>query len=190
MKKVLNITILLMLFALTASSQSIYKIDRQHSSVNFKVKHFSISFVNGRFEQFDGGIIGSIDDPQSARVFFNIKTNSIYTGVEQRDNHLISDEFFDTKRFPIMSFESNSIEKIDDENYKLTGKLQIKDVTKDATFNVQYGGTAENKNGEQVVGFVAKSTINRFDYKVAGDPDGLAIAKDVEIILYLEFKKS
>ncbi len=171
-------------------AQSHYKVDPAHTSVNFKVKHSGITFVNGRFEKFDGGIIGSLNKMEEARVFFNVDVTSINTSVPMRDDHLRSADFFDVENFPAMTFESTHIEKVDEKNYKLHGKLQIKDVTRDAIFDVIYGGVVKGENGAVTAGFIAKSNINRLEYNVAYDPDGAGIGKEVIITLYLEFKKA
>ncbi len=171
-------------------AQSHYKVDPAHTSVNFKVKHMGITFVSGKFEKFDGGIIGNLDNFESARVFFNVETASVNTSVSMRDDHLRSADFFEVEKFPTMTFESSSIEKVDNEKYKLNGKLQIKDVTKDVTFDVTYGGVVKGDDGTETLGFIAKNTINRVDYNVAYDPDGAGIGKDVAITLFLEFKSA
>lgn len=188
MKKLILLSIALIAgFSLIAQSQ--YKVDAAHSSINFKVKHNGITFVNGKFEKFDGSIIGDLNSLENTRVLFNVDATSINTSVEMRDNHLRSADFFDVEKFPAMTFESTSIEKVDDTNYKLHGKLQIKDVTKDVTFDVVYGGSVKSENGPEVIGFTAKNTINRVDYNVMYDENAAVIAKDVHIVLYLEFKK-
>lgn len=169
-------------------AQSHYKVDPAHSSVNFKVKHSGITFVNGKFEKFDGGIIGNLENPEEVRIFFNVDVASVNTSVPMRDDHLRSADFFDVAKFPAMTFESTGIEKVDDKKYKLHGKLQIRDVTKDVTFDVMYGGSVKGKDGTESVGFIAKNMINRLDYNIAYDPDGLGIGKEVAITLYLEFK--
>lgn len=169
-------------------AQSQYKVDPMHTSVNFKVKHMGITFVSGKFDKFDGGVIGSLDKLEDSRVFFNVETASVNTSVQMRDDHLRSADFFEVEKFPAMTFESTSIEKVDDKKYKLNGKLQIKDVTKDVTFDVIYGGVVKGEDGSETVGFIAKNTINRLDYNIAYDPDGAGIGKDVAITLFLEFK--
>lgn len=171
-------------------AQSSYKVDAAHSSVNFKVKHLGITFVSGKFEKFDGGIIGDVNNMEQATVFFNVETASINTGVEARDKHLRSADFFDVEKFTAMSFESTSIEKVDNENYKLNGILQIKDASKPVTFDVKYGGAVKDRNGIETIGFIAKNTINRFDFNVSYDPELTSIGKDVSITLYLEFKNA
>ena len=185
-------TLLLIAFfiGLGLMAQSPYKVDPAHTSVNFKVKHMGITFVSGKFEKFDGGIIGNPDKMEEARVFFNVKTASVNTSVSMRDDHLRSADFLDVEKYPAMTFESSRIEKVDDKNYKLHGKLQIKDVTKDVIFDVVYGGTVKGQDGTETAGFIAKNKINRLDYHVAYDPDGLGIGKEVAITLYLEFKRA
>lgn len=185
-------TLLLIAFfiGLGLMAQSPYKVDPAHTSVNFKVKHMGITFVNGKFEKFDGGIIGNPDKMEEARVFFNVETASVNTSVSMRDDHLRSADFFDVEKYPAMTFESSRIEKVDDKNYKLHGKLQIKDVTKDVIFDVVYGGTVKGQDGTETAGFIAKNKINRLDYHIAYDPDGLGVGKEVAITLYLEFKRA
>ena len=148
-----------------------------------------VYFVYGKFEKFDGGIIGDLNNLEQSRVFFNVDVTSINTSVEMRDNHLRSADFFEVEKFPTMTFESTSIEKVSDNKYNLNGKLKIKDVTKDVTFDVKYGGLVKGDDGSETVGFIAKNSINRLDYNVAYDPDGAGIGKEVHIVLYLEFKK-
>jgi polyisoprenoid-binding protein YceI len=185
-------TLLLIAFfvGLGLMAQSPYKVDPAHTSVNFKVKHMGITFVSGKFEKFDGGIIGNPDKMEEARVFFNVETASVNTSVSMRDDHLRSADFLDVEKYPAMTFESSRIEKVDDKNYKLHGKLQIKDVTKDVIFDVVYGGTVKGQDGTETAGFIAKNKINRLDYHVAYDPDGLGVGKEVAITLYLEFKRA
>ena len=185
MKKVLFV-VLAVLVTGGLFSQTTYKVDPYHSSINFKVKHMGISFVNGKFEKFDGTIHGS--DFTTAKVDFTVDVNSINTSVPPRDKHLRSADFFEVEKFPQMKFSSTSFQK-SGENYKLSGNLTIKDVTRAVNFDVKMGGAAKGEDGAAIHGFSAKTTINRFDYNVAYDPELSSIGKDVPIYLYLEFKE-
>lgn len=188
--KRISILFTIILFSISGIfAQSIYKVDPAHTSINFKVKHMGITFVSGKFEKFDGGIIGSLDNLEGTRVFFNVDMSSVNTSVQMRDDHLRSADFFEVEKYPTMSFESTSIEKVSEDKYLLNGMLQIKDKTNDVTFDVKYGGSVKGENGTEVVGFIANSTINRLDYNVSADPEGLGIGLFVDIVLYLEFKK-
>lgn len=175
-------------------AQTAWKIDPMHSFVNFSVKHMGISFVDGAFKKFDGTVSASKPDLTDAKISFTVDVNSITTGVDMRDNHLKTDDFFNAASFPEMKFESTSFKKVASKtpgkatnNYILTGKLTIRNVTKEVKFNVVYGGTAKDQQGNTKAGFGATTTINRLDYNIKYDPTGAGVAKDVAIRLNLEF---
>ena len=170
-----------------SSAQTRWTIDPLHSFVSFSVKHMGISFVEGSFKKFDGFVVAAKPDLTDAKVTFSVDVNSISTDVEQRDKHLKSDDFFKAETYPTMTFESTSFKKLRGKNYELSGKLTIRDVTKDVRFNVMFGGTTNDQQGNTRAGFSATSTINRFDYHVRYDSTGTGIGKDVKISLNLEF---
>lgn len=184
MKKVLFVLMTALLFHVGLSAQTVYKVDPYHTSINFKVKHMGITFVAGKFDKFEGAITGS--DFKTAKVDFTVDVNTVNTGVEIRDNHLRSADFFDVAKYPKMKFSSTSFKK-SGKKYKLTGNLTIKDVTRPVTFEVTMAGPIKNKDGADIYGFIAKTKINRFDYHVGYDPEFKTIGKDVHINLYLEF---
>jgi len=175
-------------------AQTSWKIDPMHSFVNFSVKHMGISFVDGSFKKFDGTVTASKPDLTDAKISFTVDVNSITTGVDMRDGHLKTDDFFNVEKFPTMKFESTSFKKRPTKSpkqvsniYILSGKLTIRDVTKDVKFAVVYGGTAKDQQGNTKAGFGATTTINRLDYNIKYDPTGAGVAKDVAITLNLEF---
>ncbi|PWH81303.1 YceI family protein [Brumimicrobium oceani] len=175
------------LFSVGIYAQTDWKVDPYHSSLNFNIAHSGISIVNGKFLEYDGTLTTKGEALESAKFDFTVKVNSINTNVEQRDNHLRSPDFFEVEKYPNMTFESSKIEKGNKkDHYKLHGKLTIKDVTKDVVFDVHYGGTIKTEKGEKL-GMKAETTINRFDYNVDYDPTAAGIAKDVKIIVHLQF---
>lgn len=184
---------LLFLVAISISAASFaqtkWSIDPAHSFVNFSVRHMGISFVDGHFKKFDGTVTAAKPDLTDAKIRFTVDVNSISTNVEQRDNHLKSDDFFNAEAFPTMKFESSGFKKVNQNNYELIGKLTIRDVTKDVKFNVVYGGTA-TAQGNTKAGFTATATINRLDYNIKFDPTGAGVGKDVKITLNLEFTQA
>lgn len=183
--KRLSLFILAISISFASFAQTKWSVDPMHSFVNFSVKHSGISFVNGSFNKFDGQINSTAADFNGAKVSFTVDVNSVDTHVEMRDKHLKTDDFFNAEKFPKMTFESTSFKKLDDTHYELLGKLTIRDVTKDVKFDVVYGGTAKDK-----AGFMATTTINRLDYNVKYDPTGAGVAKDIQIVLNLQFAKA
>lgn len=170
-----------------------WKVDRDHSSVNFSVEHLVISEVDGSFRNFDGTIISSRPDFSDARINFTVKVSSINTGNDPRDNHLRSDDFFNAESFPEMTFKSTALTRTAAGKYLMEGDLTIRDVTKNIKFNVTYGGTAKDSEGRQRAGFKANTYLNRFDYGLKWDKmteaGGMVVDKMVNIELKLEFIK-
>src|SRR3989338_6889917 len=83
-----------------------YAVDVDHTTIEFKIKHFGISSVSGKFGKFDADIQWDNENPVKSTVNATIETKSIDTGKEKRDNHLRSDDFFKTEKFPTMTFKS------------------------------------------------------------------------------------
>ena len=186
----------LFLFLLTVSisaasfAQTTWTVDPMHSFVNFAVKHSGISFVDGSFKKFEGTITAAKADLTDAKISFNADVASISTSVEMRDNHLKTDDLFNAEKYPKMTFESTSFKKLKGNNYALSGKLTIRDVTKDVVFAVVYGGSVTDDKGNTKAGFMATTTLNRFDYNIKYDPTAAGIAKDIKVTLNLQFAKA
>ena len=111
-----------------------------------------------------------------------------------RDTHLKSDDFFNAEKYPKMTFKSISFKKVSGNKYALTGNLTLRDVTKNVTFDVTYGGTAKDGYGNTKAGFKASTIINRFDYglkwNALTEAGGMTVGSDVTIALRLEFAQA
>lgn len=142
----------------------IWNIDPTHSEIQFKVKHLVISTVTGYFRSFNGKIESDGDSFEGAKVTFEADVDSVDTNTEDRDNHLKSDDFFNAEKFPKLTFESTSFENAGGSNFKLTGNLTIRDITKKVTLDVTHGGTVEDPYGQTKAGFELSGTINRKDF--------------------------
>lgn len=184
--------------ALTSASlsaqETTWKLDNVHSNVLFTVRHLVISEVAGKFNDFNVTFKASQSDFTDASIEAIVKTSSIDTDNENRDNHLRSNDFFNAQQFPEMKFRSTSMKKIGEQQYALTGDLTIRDVTKPVTFTVNFLGVIDGGQFGTRSGWKATATINRFDYKLTWDraleAGGLVVSKDVTIQLNLEFVKS
>ena len=167
-------------------------LDPTHSELQFKVKHLMITTVTGSFTDFNAEIITENDDFESAKSSFSAKVDSINTGNTDRDGHLKTGDFFDAAAFPTISFESTSFSKSDDD-YKLTGNLTVKGVTKPVTLNVEFGGTAQDPWGNTKAGFTINGKINRGDfgltYNAALETGGVMLSDEVRIAGELQFSK-
>ncbi|ATL47470.1 hypothetical protein COR50_09940 [Chitinophaga caeni] len=186
MKKLLLALVAFAPLALFAQKTT-WKADPAHTSVNFSVNHLGISQVAGKFEKFDGTVVSSNKDFTGAQINFTVDVNSVNTGVDQRDTHLKSDDFFNAAKFPEMKFTGTAFKKISDDKYLLVGDLTIRDVTKTVTFEVVHkGGIIVDPWGNNRAGFIAKTKINRFDFNINYGKDNTAVGKEVRLVINLE----
>jgi polyisoprenoid-binding protein YceI len=171
------------IFALPVLAQD-FKIDLNHSSANFSVKHLLVSTVRGRFA---GGVSGNIhldaQDITKSSVTAEIKTDTIDTDNTSRDKDLRSDHFFEVDKYPEIKFDSTKIEKRGSD-YVALGNLTIKDVTKQV--ELPFTLTQADSRGKKKLGIEANLTINRLDYHVNYDPSGATVSKEVKIEIDLE----
>lgn len=167
-----------------------WTVDTAHSEIGFSVKHMMVSKVKGSFASYDATVEADETDLQDALIDFKIDVASISTNNEDRDNHLRSADFFDAEKFPYITFKANEIAKKGDDAYELTGDLTIKDVTRPATFDVEYGGKATNPWGVEVVAFSGEGKVNRKDFGLTWnqtlETGGVLVGEDIKITLELE----
>jgi len=170
-----------------------WTIDTVHSEIGFKIKHLVISTVSGKFSSFEGRLDGDPDDLKNAKISFTADVDSIHTGSEQRDGHLKSADFFDTARYSKLSFVSTKIEHKDEHEYKVTGDLTIKAVTKQITLNVEFGGIQNNFYGQTVAGFEITGKINRHDFgltwSAVTEAGGVVVSDEVKLVINTELVK-
>ena len=166
-----------------------YALDPAHSRIGFSARHAMVTKVRGAFNEFDGGAELDFDDPTKSRAHLVIKTASVDTRNEQRDNHLRTNDFFDAPTYPTISFVSTSVRRTGDETFELVGDLTIKDVTKSVTLDLEFTGAAKDPWGNTRVGFEGGTTIQRSDYGVnfnaALETGGLLVSEKVTIELEL-----
>jgi len=170
-----------------------YKIDVDHSDIMFKVKHLMISTASGIFKKFDATLEIDENDLTKATVTFEADVDSVDTKNEQRDAHLKSDDFFNAEQFPKLTFKSTSIQKTGDDEYKLTGDLTIRDITKPVELKVEYNGSTKDPWGQERMGFEVSGKINRKEYglkwSAVTEAGGLVVSDDVRLALNVEMVK-
>jgi polyisoprenoid-binding protein YceI len=163
-----------------------WKVDPAHSSVGFEVKHMMISTVRGHFREFEG-TLEAAEDPSQSRAWGSVKTASIDTGSADRDEHLRSPDFFDAERYPEARFESTRLEPLGGANWRVTGNLTIKDVTREVQFDAVVEGAGEDPWGDERVGVAVRGKVNRTDFGLTWQQPlargGLLVGEDVSILV-------
>jgi polyisoprenoid-binding protein YceI len=141
-----------------------YTIDPSHSSIGFTVRHAMVTNVRGTFADHEGTLRLNGANPADSEADITVRIASIDTGVADRDNHLRSADFFDTEKFPEMTFRSTGAEQLGGDDYRITGDLTIKDVTRPLSIDLEFNGTATDVYGNERVGFEGSTTILRSDW--------------------------
>jgi polyisoprenoid-binding protein YceI len=170
-----------------------WAIDSTHSEVQFKVKHMMISTVTGYFSKFDASVETEDENFETAKIDFTADLNSISTNNEQRDAHLRTSDFFDVENHPQITFKGNKLEKVSDDEYKLTGDLTIRGNTKPVTLAVDYGGMAQDPWGNTRVGFTLNGKISRKEFglhwNAMTETGGIVVGDEVKLHINAEFIK-
>ena len=167
-----------------------YKLDPAHSVIGFTIRHNELNLVSGRFKDFTGTIHFDDKDVTRSAVEFKAKTESIDTGVEARDKHLRTADFFEVAKYPELTFKSTRVERKGKDRYVLYGDLTIKGVTRQVALPFTITGAIKDGRGNTRIGIAAQTTIDRRDYGItwghALAGGGFDVGHDVTIDLHLE----
>ncbi|MGB9664721.1 MAG: YceI family protein [Ignavibacteria bacterium] len=196
MKRLKNLLVILIFVSAVYAqnkNESVWVVDKAHSKIGFTVTHLLISEVEGYFKDFDLKVVTGKDDFIDAKIEFTAKTSSIFTDNDRRDEHLRSDDFFNSEKYPEMKFVSKSFKKVGKNQYKLSGDLTIRDVTKPITLDVVYNGTVKDPWGNLKAGFNVTGQLNRFDYGLKWNAltelGGAVVDKIVKLRIHVELTK-
>ncbi len=169
-----------------------WAIDSAHSEIQFKVKHLVITTVTGSFKEFTGSVHAG-DGFEDADIHFEANTESVTTNSEQRDAHLKGSDFFESDKFPKLSFTSTRFERKDDDEFVLEGNLTIKGVTRPIKLDVNYAGTAKDPWGHVKAGFELTGKLNRKEFGLTWnaitEAGGALVSEDVKLIANIQLVK-
>lgn len=169
-----------------------WSIDPLHSEIHFKVKHLMINTVTGSFKKFDATLENSADDFSDAKIGFNADIASIETGMEARDNHLKSDDFFNAEKYPQLKFESTSFTKTGDDKYKLKGNITIRETTQPIELDVEYGGQMVDFYGNTKAGFELVGKLSRkafgLNWNGVTEAGGVVVSDEVKLVMNVQMQ--
>jgi polyisoprenoid-binding protein YceI len=170
-----------------------WTLDPTHSELQFKIKHLMISTVTGQFSRFNATVETEADDFSNAKVQFETEVDSISTNNEQRDAHLKNGDFFDAAKYPSILFESEKMEKIEADEYKIEGNLTMHGVTKKIVLQAEFGGVTKDPWGNTRIGFSVTGKISRSDFGMSfgavTETGGLLLGDEVKITANVQFVK-
>ena len=176
----------------TTATSTTWKIDPAHTNVEFATKHLMITTVKGRFADVEGEIVIADADPSKSSVTATIKAASIDTRTVQRDDHLRSADFLDAANFPEITFKSTRITG-DKSDFKVTGDLTIRGVTREITLDVTNEGSTKDPWGGDRIAFSATTKLDRRDFGLtwnqAIEAGGVLVGNDVKVSIDVQAVK-
>jgi polyisoprenoid-binding protein YceI len=168
-----------------------WTLDAAHSRVAFVARHLGFSKVEGQFKKFAATVTADSKSGKITALEATADTASVDTGIEKRDTHLKSDDFFNAAQYPQLKIVMKKITWAGNK-FTATADLTIRDVTKPVTFKGEFLGTHVVNFGQgptQRAGYEATAKISRKDFglKYSAITEGIAIVGDeIEIKLQAE----
>lgn len=167
-----------------------WTIQDVHTAAEFAVRHMMITYVRGHFKNIAGTLEFDPDRPEEARAEVAFGAGSLWTGEPERDDHLRSADFLHMQRHPTITFRSTKVEPTARNEYRVTGELTTRGVTRPVTLDVRYLGQGCSPFEDTRAGFTATARINRHDFGVSWNSPmqdgGVGVGDDVFITLDVE----
>jgi polyisoprenoid-binding protein YceI len=170
-----------------ANAADAYKIDPAHTSLGFSVRHMGVSNVKGHFDDFAGSLV--LDNGSLKEATGTVQVKSVNTGIEKRDNHLRSGDFFDAARYPLITFKTKRVEKSGDQT-TLIADFTMRGVTKELRLPVTLSGPVKDPQGKTRIGLEGRTKLNRKEYgmkfNAMMETGGLLVGDEVTIDINAE----
>jgi polyisoprenoid-binding protein YceI len=180
--------------ATTAASAATYTIDPAHSSAGYKVRHLMVAYVRGGFSGITGDVVFDPANPANTKINASIDATTLHTHDEKRDAHVKGADFFDVAKYPTITFVSKRVVPDGKYQWKVTGDLTLRGVTKEITLDVE-SAPAEAKDpwGNLRSGASAETVIKRSEFGLAFnaplETGGFMLSDDVHLHVDVEMIK-
>lgn len=177
------------LATLPALAADTYTIDPSHTQVEFTYSHFGFSNITGRFDKVESQFAFDPADPTQSTVKVTIPVDSISTGVEKLDAHLLNADFFDAAQYPTATFTSTGVTVAGEGKLAVAGDLTIHGVTRPVVMDVTINKVGEHPMSKKpAAGFDASFDIKRSEFGVGGYAP--AVSDEVRIEITVEAQKA
>ena len=150
-----------------------WTVDPVHSSIRFDVvdTESMMKSISGRFTEFEGTVEGG--EEQSAQGV--VRTSSVLTDNEMRDEHLRSNDLLGTERYPEIAFVSSRIEHVDGDRHKIVGDLTVKEVAIPVELDAKFQATGQDADG-------VEKTLFRVQGEIEWGPTRVEITADITAV--------
>jgi polyisoprenoid-binding protein YceI len=167
-----------------------WNLDTSHSNLRFGVTHLGVSQIEGAFTNFDVKITTNQEDFSEAEITMTGAVASLSTNSAARDKDLLSESYFNSEKFPQITFKSSSVKKNENNKYIITGMLTIKDISRDVVLegNAIYGKNPMAR--KEIIGLQMTGTINRKDFGIGTNLPVEIVSNEVTIVANGEITKN
>ena len=155
-----------------------YILDTVQTQIGFVARHTMATRVHGQFEEFTGSAHLNGDDPTQSSASLTIRASSIQTGNRRRD-HPLRGKFLDAANHPTITFTSTRVQRIDPVNFRVTGELTIRGVSKSVTVDFRLTDAGHDSQGNLRVSLRGSAAINRKDWGVHWNAAAGMVSKTV-----------
>jgi polyisoprenoid-binding protein YceI len=173
----------------TTIPTGVWKSDPVHSHVGFSVRHMVVATFRGSFADFDVTLANRDGAPSLQGA---VRTESVQTADENLEGHLLSPEFFDSERFPEITFTSTGI-RADDRELIVDGELTIKGTTRRVEARGDINGPVAHPAGGERIGIDLETQVDRTDFGLNWNAPmprgGVAVEDEVTLTVHLELAK-
>jgi len=151
-----------------------WNVDMAHSALTFKCSYQNGPFT-GVFHKFDPKI--SYDESDLAHSKFDVTVNlsSVDTQSSERDQTLLTPDFFDTAKYPTAHFVATEFKRNADGGVDANGTLTIRGITKPVTLHVKFA-VVDGKTTLDV-----DTVLSRLDFGLGTSSDWADIARKVDV---------
>jgi polyisoprenoid-binding protein YceI len=161
-----------------------YKVDPVHSMVVFRIKHFGVGYIHGRFNEVSGDFTWDDANPAGISLDVHVKAETVDTNNPKRDQHLKGPDFFNVREYPDIAFKSTQVRQLDANNYEVTGNLTLHGVSRPLTVKLEHVGAAKDPFGMYRNGFETTFVIRRSEFGVKAMPEG--VGEEVRVTVAIE----
>ncbi len=166
-----------------------WELDQAHSNLRFTVDHLMVSDIQGSIKIKEATLATPKEDFTDASVYLLADMTSIDTDNDARDEDLRKPDFFDTNKYPDMTFQSSSFKKVTNNKYEVIGLLTFHGISKQTTLEVVASTAIQPWDKKSIVGFKVNGTIKRTDFGISPTTPEAILSDEVSIIANVIFAK-
>jgi polyisoprenoid-binding protein YceI len=166
--KILALAGLLGAAPLAQAAPATYRLDPNHTMVLFSWSHFGFSHPTAELGLGQGTLVFDPQHPEQATVEVTLPLAGLDTHVPALDEHLAKPDFFDSARYPLVTYKSTRVEPLGKDRFRVTGDLTVHGVTKPVVLDATLNRIGKHPmSGDPTIGFDATGTLKRSDFGVS-----------------------